>query len=89
MKAKLLTSLRVKGKRIPVSEGRLVIVDLDQAEFERLEALGSVVKPTKDELTLAGANEPAPKRAAKAAKADDAKGTETPTEGGGTADGDL
>lgn len=99
MKVKLISALRINGKRVLPSKHEVVIVDIDAEDFERLRDNGTVVKATKDELLLAEAK--APKAvAAEEPKADDAapkaKATRKPkaeveptTEGGPAADSEL
>ena len=54
MKAKLLQSLRKDGKSITLEPGKITIVDLDSAEFTRLEAMAVVAAPTAEELLICG-----------------------------------
>ena len=81
MKAKLLQSLRKDGKSITLEPGKITIVDLDSAEFTRLEAMAVVAAPTAEELLICGvpvepvaevvpAEEPAAAAAAAAAAAE-------------------
>lgn len=52
MKAKLLSTLRLNGKSVRPQEGEVILVDLDQEEFARLESFGAVEKPTANELKI-------------------------------------
>ena len=54
MKAKLLQSLRKDGKSITLEPGKITIVDLDSAEFDRLEAMAVVAAPTAEEMLICG-----------------------------------
>ena len=54
MKAKLLQSLRKDGKSITLEPGKIAIIDLDAAEFARLEAMSVVEIPTAEELLICG-----------------------------------
>ena len=75
MKAKLIKTLRINGKAVRPVEGKVVLVDLDDTEFKRLEANGTVAEPTADDLKLAGVESAEkPKRGPKP------KGDETKTE---------
>lgn len=52
MKAKLIKSLRVNGKIVSPQAASVVLVDLEEDEFERLSDMGKVAKPTSDELKI-------------------------------------
>ena len=53
MKAKLIKTVRIKGKATRPVDGNVTIIDVSDADFARLEAAGAVSKPTKDDLKLA------------------------------------
>lgn len=52
MKAKLIKSLRLNGKIVSPKEGSVILTELDTKEFNRLEALGKVAKPSSDDLKI-------------------------------------
>lgn len=52
MKAKLIKSLRINGKIISPKAATVVLVNLDDDEFDRLSEMGKVAKPTSDELKI-------------------------------------
>lgn len=52
MKAKLLKSLRIGGALIAPRADKVTLVELDDAEYERLLDLGKILKPTADELKV-------------------------------------
>ena len=54
MKAKIIKTLRIDGKPVRPSQGKVVLVDLSDGEFARLANMGAVSKPTSDDLKLAG-----------------------------------
>lgn len=52
MTAKLINSIRFDGKSIRPVEGEVILLELTEAEFARLSALGAVVAADKDDLKL-------------------------------------
>lgn len=52
MTAKLISSIRFDGKSIRPVEGEVILLELTEAEFARLSALGAVVAADKDDLKL-------------------------------------
>lgn len=80
MKAKLLKSLRINGKRVAPGGELPVLVELSKPEFERLAAMGAVAAPTNVELKLAGAPVDEPEPASDAAAKPAAKGGKAATQ---------
>lgn len=90
MKAYLNTALQVKGKFIEASsEGKPVVIDLDEAEFARLSEMGVVRAATAMEAKMAEiedaevVSEEAPKKRGRKPKAE---GADTVTGGAEGAD---
>ena len=52
MKAKLIKSLRLNGKIVSPKDGSVILVELDDKEFARLEAIDKVAKPSSDDLKI-------------------------------------
>jgi len=90
MKALTLVSLIIDKKTYNAStDDEPVVVDLSEKEFDRLEAMNAVRKPTAKELKLAQIEDAevvqdAPAKKSAAPKS--GKQAATPTEGGGTDD---
>ena len=72
MKAKLLKSLRLGGALIAPRADKVTLVELDDAEYERLLDLGKILRPTEDELKIGVVANPKPEPAADKAAADKA-----------------
>lgn len=64
MKAKLLKSLRLGGALIAPRADKVTLVELDDAEYERLLDLGKILRPTEDELKIGVVANPKPASAA-------------------------
>ena len=89
MKAKLIKALLVFGKTVSPKAGQVTLVDISDDEYDRLESMGKVAKPTSDDLKI-GVLVEVPKTAAKtsttAAATTASTSTSTANGNGGKAD---